>query len=51
MKIISALSAIGFIILACVAVYQLDMHNARHCMLMAMLWCIYMKLLEMEDKL
>lgn len=50
MKIVSVLSAIGFIILACVELYHWNAPAARYCVVMAMLWCIYMKLLCMEDK-
>jgi len=50
MKIVSVLSAIGFITLACVELYRWNIHGARYCVIMAMLWCIYMKLLCMENK-
>lgn len=50
MKIVSALAAIGFIIMACWSVYRLNIQSARYCVQMAMMWCIYLKLLNMEEK-
>jgi hypothetical protein len=49
-KIVSIVSAIVFIVMACVDLYLWDMRSAQYCCLMAMMWCIYLKLLYMEGK-
>ena len=50
MKIVSIVSAIAFIAMACVNLYLWDVRGAQYCCLMAMMWCIYLKLLDMEGK-
>ena len=50
MKIFGIVSIIAFAVLACVNLYLWDVRGAQYCCLMAMMWCIYLKLLYMEGK-
>lgn len=50
MKTVSIVSMIAFIVMACVNLYLWDMRSAQYCIIMAMLWGIFTKLLYMEEK-
>ena len=50
MKVVSAINVLVFSILACIHLFQTELNAAQHCLLMAMMWAIYLKLLCMEEK-
>ena len=50
MKVVSAVNILVFIILTFGHCFQADVNGARYCLLMAMMWTIYLKLLCVEEK-
>ena len=50
MKIVGIVSMIAFIVMSCVNLFLWDVRGAQYCIIMAMLWGIFTKLLYMEDK-
>ena len=49
MKVVSAVNILVFIILTFVHCFQAELNGARYCVLMAMMWVIYLKLLCMKE--
>lgn len=49
MKVVSTVNILVFTILTFVHCFQADVNGARYCLLMAMMWAIYLKLLCVEE--